>query len=457
MAFTQRFKTILPPSLSAEKIASHDDLLLQILVRLPIKSLLKFKSVSKHWLSLITNPHFSRRGYLSHCGLFLDTWSRATYQFDFIDLHCNHSDPPLKTLTCVDYPPEMKIIQSCNGLLLCCSIPSSKSATNYYVCNPTTKQHSVIPPLTPVGEISGPFLAFDPLKSPDYKVICIHQFQIEEPNYQIEIYSSKSGKWRLSEASFRLDFDIGMHGGVFWNGGIHWYTDSGPCLYFDVDEEEIKEMAMPSPIPDDWYRRRVRYFGESRGHLQLIEIYHPPSTQFDVWEMENDRSGWSVKYRVNLDGIVSGFPGMIRSYIDPSELNYYVFEILCIVEGEREDDSYMVLHIPANIIRYDLKTRSFKKLCDFPPAGLSDSDHRREDAASFYYSNAHPYIESLVSLAKRRNGGPSEISARILTDRRMGEFWIQPKNWGSSRRRNRTKNLRKSSEDDALATGAQLA
>ncbi|KAG5001241.1 hypothetical protein JHK87_022313 [Glycine soja] len=36
---------------------SHD-LIVEILLRLPIKSLLRFKCVCKSWLSFISNPHF---------------------------------------------------------------------------------------------------------------------------------------------------------------------------------------------------------------------------------------------------------------------------------------------------------------------------------------------------------------------------------------------------------------
>ncbi|KAK9293267.1 hypothetical protein L1049_021259 [Liquidambar formosana] len=46
--------------LVAKAIAGNKDLLREILLRLPIKSLLRFKSVSKEWLSLISNPHFAQ-------------------------------------------------------------------------------------------------------------------------------------------------------------------------------------------------------------------------------------------------------------------------------------------------------------------------------------------------------------------------------------------------------------
>ncbi|PON51065.1 Peptidase S8, subtilisin-related [Parasponia andersonii] len=48
----------LPEWHDAEIIASNDDLLSEILFRLPIKALVKFKSVSKHWRSLISDPKF---------------------------------------------------------------------------------------------------------------------------------------------------------------------------------------------------------------------------------------------------------------------------------------------------------------------------------------------------------------------------------------------------------------
>lgn len=50
-------------------MANNDDLLTEIQFRLPIKSLLQFKSASKPSKSLISNPQFSRRCNIS--GLFL--------------------------------------------------------------------------------------------------------------------------------------------------------------------------------------------------------------------------------------------------------------------------------------------------------------------------------------------------------------------------------------------------
>ncbi|KAM1721011.1 hypothetical protein ACFX12_022597 [Malus domestica] len=41
-----------------EAVANSQDILTQILLRLPTKSLVRFKCVSTHWLSLISCPQF---------------------------------------------------------------------------------------------------------------------------------------------------------------------------------------------------------------------------------------------------------------------------------------------------------------------------------------------------------------------------------------------------------------
>ncbi|KAJ6395013.1 hypothetical protein OIU77_024094 [Salix suchowensis] len=164
-----------PFSVSAETIANNEDLLTELLLRLPIKSLLKFKCVSKHWLSLISNPHFSRRRISCYstppCGLFLIERGSPYAGYQLVALDSNHSKAPFKNLTFVNDISEIKFIQSCNGLLLYFrSLRPGWSGGIYYVYNPTTKQHTTIPePRRAVGAA----LAFDPSKSPHYKVICV--------------------------------------------------------------------------------------------------------------------------------------------------------------------------------------------------------------------------------------------------------------------------------------------
>ncbi|KAK6232716.1 hypothetical protein SCA6_002789 [Theobroma cacao] len=133
---------------SAETVANNEDLLQEILLRLPTKTLLKFKLVSKPWLSLISSTHFS----LSHTrflqnnhslkphALFLDIlYEKLPSKFMF--LHLNPDINPLPSFNFIDARC-VKIIQSCIGLLLCVSV--SDDGLRFFVCNPTTKKFKVI-------------------------------------------------------------------------------------------------------------------------------------------------------------------------------------------------------------------------------------------------------------------------------------------------------------------------
>ncbi|XP_009765975.1 F-box protein At5g07610-like [Nicotiana tabacum] len=377
---------------SAEIVASIDDLLIQILLHLPITSLLYFKTVSKHWLSLITNPKFS---ILCHpnpnpaIGLFLPSYVLKP-KFDYVHFNSqNLTKPPFKKLKFTKDPSGITILQSCNGLLLCCS-NRIRQPINYYVYNPTTKHYTTLPKSflgTENSNIHGLSLAFDPIKSPRYKVICIRNSVSSPEHYQIEIYSSETGPWRLSGGPFIADVNFSK--GVYWNGSIHWISTIGNLnsLCYNIDLESLGVIPMP-PVPDNYVSVTISYFGESCDHLHLIQISNP-QIQFDVYEMKRDYSEWFVKYKVDLHPIASAFPMMTNTYLDPFEIDYYNFAILSLVRGRREEDAFMVLGIPGDCkaIRYNLVSKSYEKLCD--------DEVGDEQVWFFSAAGVFEYIESL--------------------------------------------------------------
>ncbi|KAF7811480.1 F-box protein [Senna tora] len=359
-----------PTPSSPNIVADNDDLLIEILLRLPIKSLLKFKSVSKRWLSLISNPQFSRRRTPfadSASGLILCTYPIPNF-VDFNPNPDNIAPPrgPFETLTFAEDPLETKILQSCNGLLLFCSFsptPNDFCKVHHYVHNPTTKQYSVLPPLKSYGgvwKVRGVCLAFDPSKSPHYKVVCVRRrgcFQYAR-DHLIEIYSSEGGPWRVSRyftAPLTVDFDFG----VFWNGAIHWINKWENSVYFKVDEEQVRDMPMPSMVhyDDDRIRkpRRIEYFGESRDHLHLVEIYGHRTLEFNVYEMKRDYSGWFVKYHVDLNTVSIAFPEIIREDLPRNRWNYCTFSILSVIRSKPSQQPQHVCCCVANIVMIKVK------------------------------------------------------------------------------------------------------
>ena len=101
--------------------------------------------------------------------------------------------------------------------------------------------------------------------------------------------------------------------------------------------------------------------------------------------MERDHSAWFVKFRVHLDSVAASFPKMLQGYLDPSEFNYYSFSVLCIVRGENENDSVLVLHTPGKVIGYHFKSKTFKEICE------------TETSLRLGWFDAYQYIETLVS------------------------------------------------------------
>ena len=374
-----------PPSYSAEIIGSNDDLLNQILLRLPIKSLLKFKSVSKHWLSLISNPNFSRCRSSSvpsaASGLFFRGFGSGVNnpEFYFLDFDQPSRNPfsssftaPFRSLNFVNELSRITIKQSCNGLLLCCSYLTSRK--NYYVYNPTTKQYTTLPPLpfrrgTAVLDI---VLAFDPSKSPHYKVICVMNGSFDTPSdpcpYRIMIYSSEAGPWRLYglPSSFS-DFDWGLVRGVFWNGAVNWFNGWGTSLYFKVVEEHLCQMPI-TPEAQDYINgnngRGFKYFGETGDHFHFVEYINEPGvTYLNVFELEKDYTRWVLKFQVDLVEISNVFPEIISDHDDQEEdMKEYIFYVVCIVRGDLDEDSYLLLNIPDKVLRYNFKSKTFYKL-----------------------------------------------------------------------------------------------
>ncbi|KAK9291571.1 hypothetical protein L1049_019519 [Liquidambar formosana] len=401
---TETVETVPRTPTSADVIAGNDDLLTEILRRLPVKSLLKFKSVSKNWLSLFSNPHFSRhQNSNSIAGLFLQRHTLlgglVSPKIEFVPLDDDKPDiTPFTSLPFVKGRAGFRILQSSNGLLCCCTCGVNPNDCRYYIYNPTTRQYTRIWDLGRANSsiVLSVNLAFDPSKSPHYKVVSVLGFDkwidygMMDFDSHIRIYSSETRLWRVSGSVFSASKSIHFDKGVFWNGAIHWVGDQGTSLCFDVDQERLRELPMP-PLPDGLFEREVRYFGESQDHLHLVETYGPRTAQFNVYEMERDYSGWFVKYCVDLDTLTTAFPEMMArngNYFNSPHWDFYGFAVLCILQGETDEGSFLVLHIPGKTIRYNLKDKTYKKLGDV-------EDINNEGFLGFRHSKAYQYMESL--------------------------------------------------------------
>ncbi|WCJ34680.1 F-box family protein [Euphorbia peplus] len=367
----------------AEIVGRNNDLLTDIMLRLPAKPLVRFKSVSKQWLSLISSSQFSslhtrRNPNFTISGLI---YRSSPSKITLLPLSSSSSSSRLDSFN----THGIKILQSCNGLLLCCSsTPDTGVLISYYISNPTTNQLFTLPSCSSSSFAIFTFnLAFDPSKSTHYKVICLRSTASSLFHNQILIYESQTGAWRLSGSPFRT-FDVDLDNGVFWNGSVHWISRAqSTTLRFDVCREQLGRFP-DVPSVDRMMRTKCRYFGESCGHLYVIEAYE--STQFKVLEMNRDYSSWSVRFNVDLGVVINEFPEMVSDFWGRS---CYDFRVLSVVDEENEEESSSILlRIPGKVVSYNVKSNAFRIVNDFE-GGSSYS-------FEFGLLHVYPYIETLA-------------------------------------------------------------
>ncbi|XP_071738827.1 F-box protein At5g07610-like [Rutidosis leptorrhynchoides] len=348
---------------SAELIGCNVDLLTKIFLGLPAKSIFRFKSVSKQWQSLLTlDPRFTTMfdKLFNSSGLY---YHELHVPFDVK----NPSTPPFRTL---DFYPDTDELIRFMGL------------------------------------------AYHPTECVHYKLVCIlraghtqrgQQGFSEEGDrmYDIQIYYSETGEWKkLKNQRFTpLDYTEFRYG-VYWNGAFHWAPSCPNPMYLSLDDEQLKDLPLPSTLPVRFgFGRKPLYFGESRGHLHLVDtsLQNTP-TSLNMYEMLRDHSGWFIKYQLDFHGLFDTYPNMTHTY----RMFYgdeFEFRVLDVVRGKEEEDTFMVVKVLNNIMRYNILDKSFQLLCDIPN-NFEEVDERCSSKAfnkTFHPFVSHRYIEKIGS------------------------------------------------------------
>ncbi|XBH98266.1 hypothetical protein VPH35_127804 [Triticum aestivum] len=164
------------PQVTAAGAASlfNVDLILEILSRLPARSVHRFKCVSVLWRDLIADPANHKKLPQTLAGFLYTSFYNNGYRHHF----ASFSGGADEGITLVD---------ACNGLLLYRRYNSSRHDYHFVVCNPATGRWVELPPqpqtqerMNRLNHTAG--LAFDPAVSSHFHVL-------------LNIYSSRTGAW----------------------------------------------------------------------------------------------------------------------------------------------------------------------------------------------------------------------------------------------------------------------
>ncbi|XP_071734350.1 F-box protein At5g07610-like [Rutidosis leptorrhynchoides] len=319
--------------------------------------------------------------------------------------------PPFRVLRFDLDVEKIKIEHSSNGLLLCQGqkkmIVQHRRAIayKYYVYNPSINQFTTLP--NPEYYLKskhlGMTIAYDPSKSPHYKIIFVSSQGSDirfGTSYMIEIYSSETQTCKpIFPFTLDEEYDIYFAGGVYWNNAVHWHHDSGFILYFKLDKEVLGHMYCPFHLLGVSHERYCGYMYESRGRLLVVEIPHPPdNVRYKIHELKKDYSGWIMKYRVDLEQVSRSFPEIISTtYRAADGSGFFHYTLLSLVLGEKDEDSFLVLQIPKKAIRFNIVSRTCHKLLDFTgePRSIRSFDF---DGIYVHKPNTFQFAESLCSV-----------------------------------------------------------
>lgn len=129
-----------------------ENIIFDILTRLPIESGLECKSVSKDWRKLIRSPLFNRMhllhgDYSGKLGFIVCTCKKSHY-FEYNENH--EPSAPIQRIRRINSVPpfqESVIVSSCNGLVCFAQSPwfVEQTFNSVCICNPLTKEYVVVP------------------------------------------------------------------------------------------------------------------------------------------------------------------------------------------------------------------------------------------------------------------------------------------------------------------------
>ncbi|KAK1369823.1 hypothetical protein POM88_035915 [Heracleum sosnowskyi] len=198
----------------------NDDMLYEILLHLPINSLLRFKSVCKTWLAPITSPSFEKSQ--------LATASSSNDQ-----IHIAHT---------YDYEDQ-------NDTSFVLLIVASREIVDYL-------EFPYMPDISIFGSACG--FGFDPISN-DFKVVTVVL-----PSYSAKVYSANRNAWRDFDTNL-IDFPVDGLFYVCFNGFLCGAGSYG-MIAFDLNREVFNcDIKFPAPTFDG----SITEFDSSNHHATI--------------------------------------------------------------------------------------------------------------------------------------------------------------------------------------------
>ncbi|XP_026454367.1 F-box protein At3g07870-like isoform X2 [Papaver somniferum] len=362
-----------------------EEIILDILNRLPTETVLECKSVCRTRRSLIRHPTFSKTHlhHLNHSTVESDKLGfivltiiigggRGIENCQYFEYNENHESIDRIERLNFDLPFgwDTRILGSSNGLI-CLSRRLKEDKT--YICNPITREYLMLPEIVKRVGMGDGAKGFGYVPSTnEYKAVTIVSYY-QGKFGETYIYTLGSGNgWRnLGEFNFRSRAYQWGHG-IFVNGALYWWDHLLKMIVnFDLAEEKFCEhLSPPAPILsnsdfNDFFRPCVL-----DGCLCFaINLRDNGATCWDVWLLKKKDDNHGIKERDRHQSL-----GWSKVFRIAGALGWNLFAVT---------KSYSVLTYVCNSIKINEPEASTSKaVVDFKE----------------YYDQVFPHENTLVSL-----------------------------------------------------------
>ncbi|XP_071697982.1 putative F-box protein At1g47790 [Rutidosis leptorrhynchoides] len=360
------------------------DIQSEIIERVDVKSVLRFRSVSKSWKSLIDSPKFVASYGIDHIQRYVFLTSHLITAFSKYRSFVDDGDTLSSGQTVVPLLPKapaevhiIRIIGSSHGLICleCMYISDNgKHVGVYALWNPLIRKSVGIE--VPPSCLFKVYFGVCPVTL-DPKLVRI---TTGNKKWVVEIYTLSSGSWReisnnkLPRGTLEFHEDTGV---VVTDKFIYWVAvDSaavaakrGNCLIvkFDLTSEEFKVIEIPKFVAP-----RELYDISKLNDSLVVLIYKVDSVTLraacEVWMMDNVESQMIVKKLYNIEEpnlIPYGVRGFTKSGMP----------IIVTEEGEGDEDAWR----PDGLYVYEPKSKRSTKITRLDRTELKFDVHNYHD------------------------------------------------------------------------------
>jgi F-box interacting protein len=300
------------------------EMIIQILLRLPIKSLLRLKCVCKSWFSLISDSHFANSHFhlaattRTHRILFISTPALETRSIDFETPFRDESTSASLNLSFMHPQSHFnhEIKGSCRGFVFL------HRSSDIYLWNPSTGAHKQIP-LSPIdSNLDDKYFCFlygfgYDRSTNDYLVVslsCDTSSTLANISSHFEIFSLRANTWNEIECTGLVKYthfpfmnaSDDPKVGTLFNEAIHWFAflhdlSMDVIIAFDLMEKKLLEMSLPDNFDHEPPEYDLWVFGE---FLSLWAMDYDNDT-VEIWVMKEYRvhSSWTKTHVLSIDGI----------------------------------------------------------------------------------------------------------------------------------------------------------